>query len=152
LDDVQERTAVTIEKGDTSDLAALAELRDRMTDADNSANADAFGALLADDVVIMAPGMPPLIGRETCVEFVKEVFASYPQRRIDETIDEVEVSGDMAFDRASFVQVVDDPELGRPVRECGMCLRIYRRSVDGWKAARVIWHAEDETVDASAPA
>jgi uncharacterized protein (TIGR02246 family) len=132
------------QRGEASDLAALARLRDLMNEADNGADAEAFAALLAEDVVIMAPGMPPLVGRDTCLTFVQEVFASYPKRHIEETVDEVEVSGDIAFDRASFVQVVDDPELGRPVRECGMCLRVYRRSEEGWKAARVIWHAEEE--------
>ena len=132
------------ETGTAADLALLARLRELMADADNRADADAFAPALADDVIIMAPGIPPLIGRETCLAFVREVFAAYPQRRIEETIDEIEVSGDLAFERASFVQVVDDPELGRPVRECGIALRIYRRSVDGWKAARIIWQAEDE--------
>jgi hypothetical protein len=45
------------------------------------------------------------------------------------------------------VQVVDDPELGRPVRECGIALRIYRRGADGWKAARVMWQAEEDDAD-----
>jgi uncharacterized protein (TIGR02246 family) len=136
-------TAVTTEKGPAADLAAIARLRDLMTDADNRADAEAFAPALAEDVVIMAPGIPLLIGREACLAFVREVFQSYPKRHIEETIDEIEVSGDLAFERASFVQSVDDPELGRPVRECGMALRVYRRSADGWKAARIIWHAED---------
>jgi uncharacterized protein (TIGR02246 family) len=143
---------VTIEIGPASDLEAIARLRDVMTDADNRADADAFGPTLAEDVIIMAPGMAPLIGRATCLSFVKEVFASYPSRQIQETIDEVEVSGDIAFERATFVQVVDDPELGRPVRERGIALRIYRRSADGWKAARVIWQAEEEEPDGSVSA
>jgi ketosteroid isomerase-like protein len=128
-----------------------------MADADNRADADAFAATLSEDAVIMAPGMPPLIGRETCMAFVRDVFACYPKRHIEETIEEVHVSGDLAFERASFVQEVDDPEAGGIVQECGRGLRIYRRSADGWKAARVIWHAEgndeeQESVSASAPA
>ena len=142
-----------IQTGDAADLAALARLRDQMNEADNTGNADAFATVLADDVVIMAPGMPPLVGRETCLTFVREVFLAYPKRHLQETINEVEISGDIAFDRASFVQVVDDPELGRPVRECGICMRIYRRSAEGWRAARVIWHAEvDHDGETSAPA
>lgn len=146
---------MTIEIGPPADLADLARLRELMTDADNRADAEVFAATLAEDVVIMAPGLPPLIGREICVSFIADVFASYPTRHIEETIDEVQVSGDLAFERASFVQEVDDPELGRPVRECGKGLRIYCRTADGWKAARIIWHAEeieDDTAATSAPA
>ena len=132
------------ERGDAADLAALARLRDRMNDADNAGDARAFAECLTEDVVIMAPGIPPLIDRGTCLAFVEDVFASYPRRHFEETIDEVEVSGDMAFDRGQFVQVVHDPALDCEVRECGMSLRVYRRSPDGWKAARVMWHAEED--------
>lgn len=142
---------MTIETGPPADLAALADLRERMVDADNRADADMFRDMLTDDAVIMAPGLPVLSGRETCAAFIREVFASYPQRQIEETIDEVHVSGDLAFERASFVQTVHDPELGRPVRECGRGLRIYRRVADGWKAACVMWHVEDNDEDITAP-
>ena len=132
-----------IETGPAADLAALTTLRDEMTEADNRADAAAFASLLAEDVVIMAPGMPQLVGRSACVTFVTEVLASYPQRRVEETIDEVHVSGDLAFDRGSFLTRTFDPELGREVEEFGTALRVYRRGRDGWKMARVMWHAED---------
>jgi len=133
-----------IETGSPADLAALAILRDVMLDADVRADAAAFVATLDEDVVIMAPGMPVLTGREQCAAFVSQVLAEYPQRRIEETIAEVHVSGDLAFDRASFITEVHDPELGRLVRECGTALRVYRRTPGGWKMARVMWHADAE--------
>jgi len=132
-----------IESGPAIDLAALATLRAVMMDADNRADARAFIDAMAEDVVIMAPGLPVLVGREPCASFVTGVLAEYPQRRIAETIAEVHVSGDVAFDRGSFVTEVFDPELGRHVQECGTALRIYRRTSAGWKMARVMWYAED---------
>ena len=132
-----------IETGPAADLAALTRLRDEMTDADNRADASAFAAALAEDVVIMAPGMPLLVGRHACATFVTEVLAAFPERHVEETLDEVHVSGDLAFDRGSFVTKVFDPELGRQVEECGTALRVYRRGADGWKMARVMWHADD---------
>ena len=116
-----------IETGSPADLAALATLRDVMLDADVRADAAAFVATLDEDVVIMAPGMPVLTGRDHCAAFVSQVLAEYPQRRIEETIAEVH-----------------DPELGRLVRECGTALRVYRRTPGGWKMARVMWHADAE--------
>ena len=138
-----------IETGPAADLAALAQLREVLTQADNRADAEAFVAALAEDVVIMAPGLPLLVGLASCAPFVTDVLASYPQRRVVETIDEVEVSGDLAFDRGTFVTEVFDPELGRQVRECGTALRIYRRGSSGWKLARVMWHIEESDEDAS---
>ena len=73
------------ERGDAADLAALARLRDRMNDADNAGDARAFAECLTEDVVIMAPGIPPLIDRGTCLAFVEDVFASYPRRHFEET-------------------------------------------------------------------
>lgn len=144
-----------IESGPAADLAALAQLRDVLMDADNRADTQAFVAALAEDVVIMAPGLPLLVGFQSCAPFVTNVLESYPQRRVRETIDEVHVSGDLAFDRGSFITEVFDPELGRQVRECGTALRIYRRCSSGWKMARVMWHAEEsdeETPHESTPA
>jgi ketosteroid isomerase-like protein len=132
-----------IEAGPAADLAALARLRDALTDADNRADTQAFVAALAEDVVIMAPGLPILAGLESCASFVTDILASYPQRHVGETIDEVHVSGDLAFDRGTFITDVFDPELGRQVRECGTALRIYRRDASGWKLARVMWHVEE---------
>lgn len=132
-----------IETGPAADLAALTRLRDEMTAADNRADAGAFVSSLSEDVVIIAPGMPLLVGRAACVAFVAQVLATYPQRRVEETLDEVHVSGDLAFDRGSFVTRIFDPELGHEVRECGTALRVYRRGPDGWKMARVMWHAEE---------
>jgi len=132
-----------IESGPATDLAALASLRALMIDADNRADAQAFIDVMADDVVIMAPGLPVLVGLEPCASFVRGVLAEYPQRHMEEMIAEVHVSGDVAFDRGSFVTEVFDPELGRHVRECGTALRIYRRTSGGWKMARVMWYAED---------
>src|SRR3954464_12373760 len=132
-----------IESGPAIDLAALATLRAVMMDADNRADARAFIDAMADDVVIMAPGLPVLVGHEPCASFVTGVLAEYPQRRLEEMIAEVHVSGDLAFDRGSFVTEVFDAELGQHVRECGTALRIYRRTSGGWKLARVMWYAED---------
>ena len=141
-----------IEAGPAADLAALARLRDALTDADNRADTGAFVAALAEDVVIMAPGLPILAGLESCASFVTDVLASYPQRHVGETIDEVHVSGDLAFDRGTFITDVFDPELGRQVRECGTALRIYRRDASGWKLARVMWHVQESNApDESAP-
>lgn len=144
-----------IESGPAADLAALARLRDVLKDADNRADSEAFVTALAEDVVIMAPGLPLLVGLDTCAPFVTNVLASYPQRRVGETIAEVHVSGDLAFDRGTFTTEVFDPELGRPVRECGTALRIYQRDAAGWKLARVMWHIEESDEHApheSAPA
>jgi len=138
-----------IESGPAADLAALARLRDALTDADNRADTGAFVAALAEDVVIMAPGLPIVAGLESCASFVTDVLASYPRRHVAETIDEVHVSGDLAFDRGTFITEVFDPELGRQVRECGTALRIYRRDSSGWKMARVMWHVEES--DEAAP-
>src|SRR5207253_679871 len=116
---------------------------DTLLDADNRADPAAFTAALADDVVIMAPGLPLICGLESCAAFISDVLAAYPQRHVEETIDEVHVSGDLAFDRGAFVTAVFDPELGRQVRESGTAIRVYRRSADGWRMARVMWHADE---------
>jgi len=62
------------------------------------------------------------------------------------------VSGQESQITVPIITEVFDPELGRPVRECGTALRIYRRHASGWKLARVMWHVEEsDAPDQSAP-
>ena len=53
-------------------MADFDDLRARIIDAEQTGNPAVFEELLADDAVILAPGFPPIAGREGCLEFVRE--------------------------------------------------------------------------------
>lgn len=91
--------------------------------------------LVADDVVFLTRGRPPL-GLE---EFVAEFEAGLRQVRIscDGEYEEVVVAGDVAFARGRLAVAVT-PLSGEPVKRlAGYTLSVFRRRADGkWVLAR----------------
>jgi tRNA-Thr(GGU) m(6)t(6)A37 methyltransferase TsaA len=117
-------------------------LRARIVDAEQSGNPEIFEELLADDAVILAPGMPAIEGRDACLEFVTAVLATMQTlyRRVV-TCDsaEVVVSGNLAFDRGRFHQHLTPVDGGAAQVEDGHYLWMYRRHADGrWQLARIM--------------
>jgi len=53
-------------------------------------NLDALGSLYAADVVRLLPGLDPIVGRDTLIDFYREQFARYGSRH---TVDEVIAAG-----------------------------------------------------------
>lgn len=129
--------------GSQEDLDALAAVRQRLNDADDRADADAFERELAEDIVIMPPSGESLVGRDVCVRFVREAFRGWPTRRYTAALDEVVISGDLAVERGSYQQMTADPLTGKPSCERGRGIWIWRRTPDGWKAWRFIWHVDE---------
>lgn len=116
-----------------------------MVAAEMTGDARFFEGILADDVVIMPPGIAAIEGAPACLEFIRHVLqenAREFERRVMTHVDaEVSVSGDVAFDRGSFSQTLTPLAGGDEIHEQGQYLRVYARAPDGsWRIARVIWN------------
>lgn len=128
-------------------MQELHGIRNRMMEAENSCDATYFEEIIAEDAVIMAPNMPPIVGAVACLDFIREILRDMYQefdRRITYVSAEVAVSSDMAFDRGSFSQTLKRRAGGGPVHEGGKYLLLYSRARDGsWKLARSIWNIDE---------
>lgn len=89
--------------------------------------------LMTDDVVFLVPGQEP---------FGKAEFAAASSKaqgvKIEATaeIQEIEVSGDLAFAR-NKLEVTVTPPNGTPIRRSGPTLTMFRKGRDGkWRLAR----------------
>ncbi len=133
-----------------SDERAVRELSERLVSAELEGDADFFGRVLADDVVIMPPGIPAIEGAASCLAFIRHVLAENVRefdRRITTRRSELSVSGDLAFDRGAFSQTLVPKAGGDPSYENGQYLRVFARVSDGaWKLARVIWNQLESPV------
>ena len=104
--------------------------------ASRAGDVDTVLSLMTTDVVFLVPGRPPMH---------KEEFASLsrvPKGKIPPKIDgtteiqEIQVSGDLAFMWAKLSVVVTPPDGGQPIERAGHTLSVLRR-VDGrWLLAR----------------
>ena len=92
--------------------------------------------LMSEDVVFLAPGQPPLRGRDG---FGAAFLAALKNVRIESTghIQELIVVGDWAYCWTELSVTVTPRDMGGPIRRSGPALTILRKKTDGaWVVAR----------------
>lgn len=97
---------------------------------------DAVLALMTPDVVFLIPGQPTMNGRAAFEQSLRGVLASHHIDANSE-IDEVVVSGDMAYTRTRLQLTVTPKDGGAPTSRTSQTLSILRKGSDGvWQLAR----------------
>jgi uncharacterized protein (TIGR02246 family) len=97
-----------------------------------------------DDVYMMPPGGPAMVGREALRHYVGGAFA-IPDFSISWVTDHVWVakSGDVAYAVGTDTIRLTSPD-GKPVVEHNKAVAVWRKEPDGsWKCAVDIWNAAD---------
>ena len=115
------------------DWSALAE----------TGNTDSVLMLWSDDAVMMAPGLPPLRGKEAIRKYIEE-GAKIPGFKISWEPLEVHVSqrGDMAY-MLEQNQISFSDSLGNTVVEYNKAVTVWRKEKDGsWKNVVDMWSLE----------
>lgn len=126
-----------------ADRAAIAAATADTEAAENAGSVERMRAHLAEDVVMMAPDMPAVVGAAAVAEAMGGFFDSFAME-IDYESEEIGVVGDLGFDRGTFSQTLTPKAGGPAIAGTGKYLWIYRRSPDGtWKQSRVIWNSSD---------
>lgn len=124
------------------DEAAIAEFNRQYLEAINEGDIDALAALTTEGHMMISSGGAPLLGKQALVEAMTGAFERF---EFDEswTPEETVVSGDLAYQRGTFV-VVATPKAGGDVsRTTGNFMRIYRRQPDGaWFMVRDMFNSE----------
>jgi len=105
----------------------------------NSNDPQRLLAMLTDDVVYMAAGAPPYVGKAAVRPFVEDYFRTY-RTHWDKPVQEFVVAGDWAFERYGY-KSTDTPVAGGPaVEDTGWGFLVYHRDADGtWRVARDAW-------------
>lgn len=132
----------------------ISDLRNALQAAENAGDPDGILALFSDDVVAMVPSAPAIEGRAACAEFVREtlgeLLARY-DRRVEYVSAEVDVIGDLAYDRGTFSMETVLRENGEHFRAAGKYFWLLRRDAGlDWRIARLI-HSLDEEDEAGPP-
>ena len=99
------------------------EAFERGTDTFNAHDIDGFTEVLADDVVVVAPGPVRGEGRAACAAFFESWFGAFPDAHVE--VHELHVLGDVAVEEGTFTGTHDGvlqsptgavPPTGRSVR------------------------------------
>jgi uncharacterized protein (TIGR02246 family) len=114
---------------ENSDEQAIRSLVTTWMDATVRGDLDRVLELMADDVVFLGPGRPPMRGRAAFAEASRAMEGTV---RLEGTVDvqDVRVFGDWAY---SWVQIAltMHPAGGAPVRREGPALSVLRKGADG---------------------
>jgi ketosteroid isomerase-like protein len=119
----------------SADEAAIAEFNRRYLKAINDGDIDTLASLTTDGHMMIMSGGPPLTGKKALVDAMTRAFQTTD---FDEswTPEETVVSGDLAYQRGTFVVVSKPKAGGEASRVTGNFLRIYRRIDGAWFMVR----------------
>ena len=118
-----------------ADEAAIAEFNRKYLKAINDGDIDTLAALTTDGHMMISSGGPPLTGKQALVDAMTRAFQTTD---IDESWapQETVVSGDLAYQRGTFVVVAKPKAGGAESRVTGNFLRIYRKINGTWFMVR----------------
>ena len=127
-----------------ADLRAIQELRARDTAASKAFDVATLETLWSDDIVMLAPGAEPVIGREANRASLRTMAE---QSRGLEVVDynqewrETTVAGDFAFEWGLITGAMRPKAGGQATRYRFKVMRVLRREPDGnWKVHRTMWN------------
>ena len=118
-----------------ADEAAIAEFNRKYVKAINDGDIDTLASLTTDGHMMIMSGGPPLTGKKALVDAMTRAFQTTD---FDESWapEETVVSGDLAYQRGTFVVVAKPKAGGVESRTTGNFLRIYRKIGGAWFMVR----------------
>ena len=124
-----------------ADEAAIAEFNRKYLMAINDGDIDALAALTTDGHMMISSGGPPLTGKQALVDAMTRAFQTTD---FDESWapQETVVSGDLAYQRGTFVVVAKPKAGGAESRITGNFLRIYRKIDGAWFMVRDTFNSQ----------
>jgi uncharacterized protein (TIGR02246 family) len=123
-----------------ADRQAIAAATIQFQAAENAGSVDQFRGFFADDLVMMGPNEPVVIGADSVAALMRVFHHTYAVQ-VEYNSQEIVVFGDWAFDRGTERYTLTPKAGGAPIRKSGNYLYLYERQEDGsWKQSRVMWN------------
>lgn len=118
------------------DEAAIRHLIATWLQASENGDIDAVLALMAPDAVFLSAGQMPMKGCDAFAEAMRGALSGHCLTA-NSDIEEVFVSGDLAYSRTQLAVTMTPRGGGPAIRRSGQTLSIYRKDADGqWLLTR----------------
>ena len=121
--------------------AILTKLDDDWSAAAATKDTEKVASYYADDAVAYAPNEPVAMGKDAA----KKVWAAYfaaPNFVISWKTTHAGATGDLGYTSGTYEDSFTGPD-GKPVREVGKYLCVWKKQADGsWKAIHDMWNAD----------
>lgn len=120
---------------DHSDEDAIRSLIATWLSETRAGNVDAVLDLIAADAVFLIAGQPPMVGRAAFGDSLRKVLHDHA---IDSNsiVDEVMVSGDLAFSRSRLEMTITSKHGQTPMRRSGHTLSVFQKEGGKWRLIR----------------
>jgi len=118
-----------------ADEAAIAEFNRKYVKAINDGDIDTLASLTTDGHMMIMSGGPPLTGKKALVDAMTRAFQT-TQFEESWAPEETVVSGDLAYQRGTFIVIAKPKAGGAETRTTGNFLRIYRKIGGAWFMVR----------------
>ena len=126
-----------------TDHEAIERNQDEFVERGNAGDVEGVMACCTDDIVLMPPNAPAVVGADAVRPWLAEVFEQFTTE-LSTTTDDIVVSGDLAYARRSFEWTLEPRAGGERFTETGKVILIYKRGPDGtWKAAVDMWNTNE---------
>ena len=123
-----------------ADIAAINELYNQSILTVSTGDAELYLSLFTEDAVVMATEFPSINGKEELRLTIEGLFGMF-DLELPYTVHEVEIQGDCAFARSSFLYSMTLKEGGETTTRAGKELDIFKRQADGsWKIFMECWN------------
>ena len=128
-----------------ADQRAITRLQERDIAANTALDLDALVALTTDDVVVLPPGRPPVVGQKALRSFYQALVEKTPDAQVlaySEEWDEVRILGDFALQWGTIRERTKASVTADESSSAVHAMRMLARQPDGsWKIARFMWNA-----------
>ena len=124
-----------------ADVTAIGEFNRRYLKAINDGDIDTLASLTTEGHMMISSGGPPLAGKKALVDAMARAFQT-TQFEESWAPEETVVSGDLAYQRGTFVVVAKPKSGGAASRVTGNFLRIYRKIDGAWFMVRDTFNSQ----------
>jgi uncharacterized protein (TIGR02246 family) len=127
-----------------ADEAAIRSTLERIQSTFNAGNLDEFMPVFADDAVILSQGTPNVVGA-LAIRSGYEAALSQMDIKTSFDTEEIEVFGDLAYERGTYILKLAEKGTGKILGEVkSRHIHIFRRQSDGrWKTWRMMTNSTE---------
>ena len=138
----QSTGSIELSAGTEKDIAAILKRQEEFPEAHSFEDGTKLAEFFTDDALLMPPDEPIVHGKQAIAEwYERELKKAAPIENPKVIIEEIEVFGNLAFNRRNLILKFEGETADKPVIRNLRFITIWQKQPDGsWKFYRDIWN------------